>query len=111
MSSDPTISEVKRMLDSLLRNSRPKHARINKQKEIDETLERIQVALIKACAKYGPKKHIIESILESYRTSGVIERWVVHAAVDCTFEECFIVRVKFGLALKHYDIQINFHDY
>jgi hypothetical protein len=78
MSDHPTLEEVKRLLDGMLRNSRPKPPRqINKQKSLEERMERVHTGLIKACAKSGPHKIVVQQVLEVYRHEDIIKEWKI----------------------------------
>jgi hypothetical protein len=112
MSDSLTISEVKRMLERMLQESQsPDRIIIDKQKRIDTILENIQTALIGDCHRYGVTQAIIEARLSVFQKAGEIESWVLEPGVDCTIEECFIVKVKPTFSSKIYPIQIDFRDY
>jgi hypothetical protein len=113
MSSEPTLVEVKRMLDEMLSNTQPKQPKqqktvddINKQQRIDEILEKIQTDVIQACVTSGTHLHIIQLVLENFRKAGKISKWVVNTFESMTLREGFEVKINFPYSLTNYFITI-----
>ena len=83
MSNDPTLADVKQMLNDMLRVYRPGQQKINKQKNIDKKLDYIYTKVLRECASHGLEAWIINPVLLQLQFSGHVENYMITESGDC----------------------------
>lgn len=108
MSTDPTLQEVKRLLDGMCKTDSLTNSIVERGKKIEATLEQVQRDLIAVCANYGIDSKIpLDRTLYAYQSAHLIEDWGITQFVNPEDGWGFNVNLKPNLSRKYVNIIIT----
>jgi len=104
MTTDFTLNEIKRMLNGMLRDSLPTQCKVNKQEQLDSSLDHIYRELVTSCylCDFNNQERVVIQTLNFCKHRGALVEWNL-----VSFPTYFLIQVTFGLEIIPHELTIS----